>query len=567
MSRRTHRTALAVACILAAAPLTVASVATAAPEPIAPVEWTRTILSTDLVDPTDLDVAPDGAVVVAERTGTIKVWKQDGTFKTAGKLPVSANAALLEAGEELEEGGIHGLLLDRSFLKTRKVFAYYSVAGSVNEKTGNGIFRVSSFTLDKSYTLNLRSERRILDVPVEWANCCHYGGDMEWMKDGTILMTVGDDTSPREEGWAPRDKRKGREAFNAERTSQNRKDRRGKVLRFNPDGSVPKNNPHVRDRSYDPYVYAMGFRSDYRMGHDQVTGATFVGNVGPDARSADASRGPQGLDELETIPAKGGTNHGWPRCIGDNQPYIDYDYETGTSKGPLSCKGMTPATLWYDYNYSAQFPLVGSGTRTHMAGPVYRSAGKGALALPESFQDKLIHWDWSRGIMFATPVRADGTLDTASLTPWSAAVPNTFVSAGGAVPVGGPSAPMDMVVGPDGALYVAEYGSGYYQNTNSALTRISCFQCTPDAGDYAGAPVVDEDAGVEQRPTRPAGGITANSTAANGVTGPLAVLPTGGVLAATGGAVPLAGAGLLVLLAAVLLRRRGTHRVPDPSGL
>jgi glucose/arabinose dehydrogenase len=561
MSRRTRRLALLAVCTLAAAPLTVASVATAAPQPIPPTEWTRTVLTTDVVDPTDLDVTPDGAVVIAERTGAIKVWRQDGTLKTAGTIPVSANVSLIEPGEELEEGGIHGLLLDRSFLKSRRMFAFYSVAGSLNESTGNGIFRVSSFVLRKDYTLDLKSQKKVLNVPVEWANCCHYGGDMEWMKDGTILLTVGDDTSPREEGWNPRDKRKGREAFNAERTSQNKKDRRGKVLRFNPDGSVPKNNPHVRDRSYDPYVYAMGFRSDYRMGHDQVTGATFVGNVGPDARSADATRGPQGFDELETIPPRGGTNHGWPRCIADNKPYMDYDYATGQTKGELSCKGMTPATIFYDYNYSAEFPLVASGSRTQMAGPVYRASGKGALSLPESFQDKLIHWEWSRGIMFATPVRADGTLDVAGLTPWSVATPNTFVSVGGAVPVGGPSAPMEMVAGPDGALYVAEYGSGYYNNTNSAITRISCFECTPDAKDYAGSPVVKKDAGVEQRPTVSAG-VRGNSS-----TNPLAAPVLDAVLPATGTSAALAALGLLGVLAAVGLRRRGASGAPDASGL
>jgi glucose/arabinose dehydrogenase len=560
MSRRTRRLALLAVCALAAAPLTVASVAVAAPEPVSPLEWTRTVLTTDVVDPTDLDVAADGAVVIAERTGAIKVWRQDGTLKTAGRIPVSANVSLLEPGDELEEGGIHGLLLDRSFLKTRRMFAFYSVPGSLDERTGDGILRVSSFLLRKDYTLDLRSARKVLDVPVEWLNCCHYGGDMEWMKDGTILLTVGDDTSPREEGWNPRDKRPGREAFNAERTSQNKKDRRGKVLRFNADGSVPKNNPHVRDKAYDPYVYAMGFRSDYRMGHDQVTGATFVGNVGPDARSADATRGPQGFDELETIPPKGGTNHGWPRCIADNKPYMDYDYATGLSKGPLSCKGMTPATVFYDYNYSAEFPLVASGARSHMAGPVYRSSGKGALALPESFQGKLLHWDWMRGIMFATPVNEDGTLDVAGLTPWAVAAPNTFVSAGGAVPVGGPAAPMDMVPGPDGALYVAEYGSGFYNNTNSAVTRVSCFRCTPSAADYAGSPAVDKDAGVEQRPVVGAG--VRGSSSANPLATPvLAALP------ATGTSAALAALGLLGVLAAVGLRRRGAAGGPDASGL
>ena len=64
------------------------------------------------------------------------------------------------------------------------------------------------------------------------------------------------------------------------------------------------------------------------------------------------------------MPKGGGTDHGWPWCIADNKPYMDYDYATGKTKGPLSCKGMTPAAIYYDYNYSKEFPLVGAGTST-----------------------------------------------------------------------------------------------------------------------------------------------------------------------------------------------------------
>jgi hypothetical protein len=186
-----------------------------------------------------------------------------------------------------------------------------------------------------------------------------------------------------------------------------------------------------------------------------------------------------------------------------------------------------------------------------MAGPVYRYSGKGALKLPDTFQGKLIHWDWSRSLMFATPVNADGTLDTAGLTPWASAVPNTFVSAGVAVPVGGPAAPIETVVGPDGALYVSEYGSGYYQNTNSAISRITCFQCTPSAADYAGAAV------------NPTVGALAQGSAPVPVRAPGAASE---LLAATGGSRGLAVLGGGVLLAAALLRRRGS-RPADLSGL
>jgi glucose/arabinose dehydrogenase len=561
IARRTGAAA-ALSLVLPLASLTTGAPVSAAPSPISPTEWTRTVLTTQVQDPTDLEVAKDGSVVIAERTGAIKVWTQDGKLTTAGRVPVSANVSLTEVGEDnLEEGGIHGLLLDRDFLRTRKVYIRYSVPNSVG-KNGEGVFRVSTFTLTKANKLDLRSERKVIDTPAEWAHCCHYGGDMEWKKDGTILMTVGDDTSPRDEGWNPRDKRKGREAFDADRTAQNKRDRRGKVLRFNPDGSVPKDNPHVKNPAYDPYVFAMGFRSDYRMGYDPKTDTTYVGNVGPDARTPDDTRGPQGFDELEVIPRKGGTNHGWPHCIADNKPYKDYDYATGTTKGALSCKGMTPAAIFYDYSYSAEFPLVGSGTRTSMAGPVYRYAGTGALKLPDSFQGKLLHWDWSRSIMWATPVNADGTLDTAGLTPWSVGTPNTFVGIGSAVPAGGPAAPNEVVVGPDGALYVAEYGSGYYQNTNSAISRISCFQCTPSAKDYAGAAVKP----VVGTPTGGAGNDADVRAAGTTDVRPLTPSERKSFLAATGGLFGPAALGLLLLAVAVLVRRRA-RVVPDLSGL
>jgi hypothetical protein len=162
--------------------------------------------------------------------------------------------------------------------------------------------------------------------------------------------------------------------------------------------------------------------------------------------------------------------------------------------------------------------------------------------------------------MWATPVKADGSLDTASLTPWSVGMPNTFVALGSAVPAGGPAAPNEVVVGPDGALYVAEYGSGYYQNSNSAISRITCFQCTPSAKDYAGAPDVKPVVGT---PTSGKG----QRVEATGVTGVRPVASSArSVLAATGGPVVPGVVALLLCAVAVLVRRR-TRVVSDLRGL
>jgi glucose/arabinose dehydrogenase len=451
---------------------------------IDPLKVEREVLTQEVADPTQIEVAPDGRVIIGEREGAIKVWRQDGTLIESGRIPVAGNACASCPDKLLEEGGLHGLLLDRNFMRTGKIYVHYSVPGSRKAKTQEGKFRIATFVLRKD-KLDLKSRKTILEIPAEWDHCCHYGGDMTWMKDGTILLSVGDDSSPREDMYNPRDKRKGRRAFDADRTAGNPRDLRGKILRFTATGGVPKNNPHVGDKRYNPYVYAMGLRSDYRIGYDPVTGAVYVGNVGPDAYGSDPNRGPAGMDELETIPPGGGTNHGWPRCIGNNTPYMDYDYASGESKGPLSCKGMTPATIYIPYGPSEEFPGMGLGPRTLMSGPPYRYTGKGALQLDGAFQGKLIFWDFMRGVFWTAPIGDKGKLDTAQITSFHFHAPNSFA---GAVP-NLPTSPIDAEIGPDGALYIAEYGSGFYNNPNSAVSRLKCMGCTATSADYLGAKV------------------------------------------------------------------------------
>ena len=62
----------------------------------------------------------------------------------------------------------------------------------------------------------------------------------------------------------------------------------------------------------------------FRLSIDRKSGWLYWGDVGPDARQADPQRGPVGLDEWNRTQAAG--NFGWPYCIGDNQPYVDYDF-------------------------------------------------------------------------------------------------------------------------------------------------------------------------------------------------------------------------------------------------
>lgn len=437
------------------------------------------VLTTDTVDPTVIEAAADGRLVIAERKGAIKILRPDGTLVTAGRIGVDAKANQCPdcPGQILDEGGLHGLLLAPDFVETGHLYAYYSVPGSQGvapqpakwpgaggTQAIEGIFRLSRFTVVGD-TLELGSEIPVLENPAEWLECCHYGGDLEWLPDGTMLLSVGDDTNPHaSSGYSPRDKREGREAWDADRTSQNPADRRGKILRLRPDGSVPEDNPHVDNPAYDPYVYAMGFRSNYRIAVDAGTGTTFVGNVGPDAWAPNATRGPAGQDEFETVPAGGGTNHGWPRCIGDNTPYNDYDFSTQAAGAALSCAGFTPAEIFYSPTLSPRWPALAMGGRTAIAGVVYDYSGDGDARLPQRLDGKLLLLEYSRNHLYGVDVEA-GRMDTSSL----------------ATQASGLRRPIDATIGADGALYIAEYGSGFYNNTTSRISRISGGSALPVA--------------------------------------------------------------------------------------
>ena len=457
-------------------------------------------ITTAVTDPTVVEVAEDGTVVIAERKGAIKLVAPDGTQTLAGTIGVSANVCEECPAEDfaLEEGGLHGLLLYPDFTESGRLLAYYSVPGSVGDRptpavhadaggdpAEEGLFRLSAFTVSDGQ-LDLASEEVLFENATEWYECCHYGGDLEWLADGTLVMSTGDDTNPHQSsGYSPHDQNDGRDAFNALRTSQNPADRRGKILRIDVrdvdgDGSmIPADNPHVDDPAYDPYVYAMGFRSNYRIDVDPVSQAIIVGNVGPDARTPDSTRGPEGHDEVEVVPPGGGTNHGWPMCIGDNEPYVQFaDFAAESPGEAYDCSAMTPAQIHYTYHPDLLFPTLANGvTRTAIAGPVYRYDGDGEHAWPAHYQGQFALLEFSRQSMHLVPFDAEtASLDTTQIIPAA---------------LGGLTSPIDATVGPDGALYVAEYGAGFYNATGGAISRV-----VPD-GPASALPAAPQSGGTD----------------------------------------------------------------------
>ncbi|MEV2230294.1 PQQ-dependent sugar dehydrogenase [Streptomyces phaeochromogenes] len=428
-------------------------------------------------EPMSLAVLPDRSVLHTSRDGELRITDSAGNTKLAGKLAVYSH----------DEEGLQGVGIDPGFADNRFIYLYYAPpldtpAGDAPE-TGtaadfapfDGVNRLSRFVLNADGTLDNASEKKILDVPATRGICCHVGGDIDFDAAGNLYLSTGDDSNPfQSDGYAPIDERANRNpVFDAQRTSGNTNDLRGKILRIkvNADGSyaVPDGNLFApgTDKT-KPEIYAMGFRNPFRFSVDKKTGILYVGDYGPDAGAADPARGPAGQVEFARVTEPG--NFGWPYCTGDNDAYVDYDFGTGASGASFDCSapkntspnntGLTdlpPAqTAWIPYD-GGSVPEFGSGSESPMGGPVYDydASLDSPVKFPEAYDGDFFAGEFGRRWIKRIASDDSGTVQSINDVPWT----GTQI--------------MDMAFGPDGALYVLDYGLAWFGgDENSALYRI-----------------------------------------------------------------------------------------------
>lgn len=422
----------------------------------ASISYSRVILSNEPANPMELAVADDGRVFYIERTGELRVWlPQTSEVVEAAVIDVDTSS----------ENGLLGLALDPAFAQNSTLYLYYSAPLDTPLPAGPpGRNVLASFLLKPDNTLDLGSRQQLLEVPSE-RQCCHEGGSLAFAPDGSLFVSIGDNTDPfPAQGYAPLDERPGHERENSQRTAQNPFDLRGSILRINPDGSIPQGNLFPPDGSQGrPEIYTKGNRNPFRIAVDPGNGRLYWGEVGPDG-FADGPRGPRGYDEINFADHPG--NFGWPYCIGSNRAYNAYDFATGEVGAPYACGNYQPSLLAYDYLNVAVLALgkavdaqseAGFTGRTAIAGVFYPPMGDAPFQLPEVFQGKLLMTDWTRDIIAAVEVTDAGQLGAVTrLLPWE-----KF------------RRPIDLDVGSDGALYVLEYGTSFGGNNPDAqLTRI-----------------------------------------------------------------------------------------------
>jgi glucose/arabinose dehydrogenase len=449
-------------------------------------------------EPMSLAVLPDRRVLHTARTGEVRLHNpRTGLNTLAADVPVYQH----------DEEGLQGIAIDPAFEENRWVYLYYSPPGTtpvddpstptINEGDApfegtpadferfRGVLRLSRFKFRQG-EIDLGSEQRIIDVPVDRGICCHVGGQIDFDGQGNLFLSTGDDTNPFfSDGYAPLDDRPGRNpAFDARRTSGNTNDLRGKLLRIRvgPNGgyTTPAGNLFPRGQANTrPEIYAMGLRNPFRFAVNRTNGDVYMADYSPDSPRPNALRGPAGHGRWMLIDQPG--NYGWPFCVTPNLPYVDYDFATQTSDEEFNCGSplndsrhntglrrvpeVIQPDVWYSYPAADEglFPELleqrGGDGIGPMGGPAYQfdANSRSELRWPRYFDGQPLFYEWTRDYIKEFRLNRPNGNRLVSIRHVPVFVDN----------------PMDLEFGPDGALYVLEYGDGFFaENPDAQLARI-----------------------------------------------------------------------------------------------
>ncbi|HEV7350921.1 PQQ-dependent sugar dehydrogenase [Telluribacter sp.] len=428
--------------------------------------FTAMTLAQGLDEPMEMAILPNLNVVIVERKGGVRLYDaQEKQLKTLAHLNVFSGI----------EDGLLGVAIDPDFRNNGWIYFFYGVGGE------KAVTRLSRMEL-RGDQLMQSTEKVLLEFPTQRKYCCHSAGYLTFDVKGNLYISTGDNTNAEEtEGYTPVDERPGRELADDQATAANSNDLRGKILRIRPtaDGAtapytIPDGNLFPKDGSRGrPEIYIMGSRNPFRVSVDPKNQYVYWGDVGPDTKVPSAEGGVMSFDEINQARKPG--FYGWPYFLGNNEAFPKYDFaqkKEGPRKDPLrpindspnntGTRELPPAQpplIWYAKGESRQFPLVGKGGASAMAGPVYYSDlyPNAPYKLPAYYHGKLFIYDWIRKWMMAVTLDENGNY--AGMEPF---LPHLKVVA-----------PMDMQIAPDGAMYLLAYGTNWFaKSADAGLIRV-----------------------------------------------------------------------------------------------
>ena len=361
-----------------------------------PADFVDEAVINGLNQPISMRFLPDGRALILQKGGGIVIADPSQGWGTAPYMTLT----------NIESGSERGLLdfaLDPNFGANGHFYLYYSPSSPKK-------FRIARFTHQENSggltsTGDLGSETVVWEE--QWpgdayVSCCHYGGGLDFGPDGKIYLTTGD-------------------KFNGT-NSQDRTRSTGSVIRVNPDGTIPADNPYVGNQNgWDESIWAYGLRNPYRARWDLTPGEErlFIGEVGGNDQN-------KSWEDLHLGEA--GANYGWPFCEGPfDNPDLATDFpacNTSIYTGPI-----------FAYDHTSATPNGGSIT----GGVVYRGN-----AFPNSYYGAYFFGDYAlQQIRYLTFDPSDPEVVTGDFM---------------LQPSAGPIVALEQ--GPDGALYyVGIYGS------------------------------------------------------------------------------------------------------------
>jgi glucose/arabinose dehydrogenase len=264
-----------------------------------------------LEHPWGLAFLPDGQMLVTERPGRLRLVHRDGRLsEPLGGVPQVAARG---------QGGLLDVALDPRFAENRIVYLSYSEPGA-------------SGTAGTAVARGRLAEGRLEDVRVIYQQQPkvqgpnHFGSRLVFARDGTLFVTQGD-------RFAHRD------------GAQDLSAGFGKIVRINPDGSVPADNPFVGRADARPEMWSYGHRNVQSAALDPATGRLWT-----------VEHGARGGDELNHPEA--GKNYGWP-VITYGVDYSGAKIGEGTAK-----PGMEQPVYFWD-------PVIAPSGMTFYTGDAY----------------------------------------------------------------------------------------------------------------------------------------------------------------------------------------------------
>lgn len=359
--------------------------------------------------PTAIAFLPDGRMLVTQLSGELLLV--DGG---AAGLLTTIDVCVLPAYFE-GETGLLGIAVHPDFPADRSIYLYRTKRGASDEFCG--LFSVGAQPVNEVIRVKLEDDGTVdaaslevlltgLRVPEGF----HNGGVLRIGPDRKLYVGVGDTYLGDQEGPP---------GTSTNPYAQDLDSLEGKILRLELDGSVPPDNPFVGQGAARDEIFALGFRNPWRMGFDPVTGRLWVGDVGQDT-----------IEEVDIAVAGG--NYAWPRCEGTL---------------PAGCQLPGDVAPVFAYSHSGADSLGVS-----VVGGAFPQGGNFA-ALEDDYFFADFGNDPSYGAVYRAPLNAarDG---------FAGAAQSVVANAGG---------PVDLVFGPDGALYYVSFLDGAVRRVTTSI--------------------------------------------------------------------------------------------------